>query len=133
MEDKRAEIGITDFDTPLSASYVTIAWIDYKSSLPIIVSRHSGPITTIDTWPTTVKITMDKTKKIGEGRYGRVFHGKFNGKPVAVKRVEIPDKDREKQALLRLKHRNVVKLLYTENDIDFRFKKTSLNSMMVTQ
>lgn len=68
------------------------------------------------------KIKVDKNKRIGKGGFGDVFEGKFEGQQVAVKRViniDLAD-DRESEALQRLKHLNVVELLYVEHGEDFK-------------
>lgn len=67
--------------------------------------------------------TVDLDNKLGEGRYGIVFQGIWNRKPVAVKRIQllhIASNQQEEAALQRLDHPNVIKLFDAENDLNFR-------------
>lgn len=59
---------------------------------------------------------------LGRGQYGIVYQGIFRGKPVAVKRVQLIDVENSKieEDLKNLNHPNVLKLLHSESDIDFR-------------
>ena len=68
------------------------------------------------------KITFDRTNPpLGEGGYGSVFLGKFNGKEVAVKKVErFKVVENEELALKQLDHPNIIKLLHSESDKDFK-------------
>ena len=67
------------------------------------------------------KIKLDRSKRLGEGRYGSVFLGRFNGKEVAVKRLDKDiDVKNEELALKQLDHPNVIKLLHSESDNDFK-------------
>jgi serine/threonine protein kinase len=68
------------------------------------------------------KVKLDRSKPpLGEGGYGSVFHGKFNGKKVAVKRVELLKVvENEELALKQLDHPNIIKLLHSESDNDFK-------------
>ena len=67
---------------------------------------------------------FDCKKILGKGEFSTVFEGVWKGTPVAVKRVRqiyIKErKNREDYILRYLDHPNVVKLLRTENDTDFR-------------
>lgn len=79
----------------------------------------SGSLLTVE------KITFYKAKKIGSGAFSDVYDGTFEGQPVAVKRVFKIERnslvtDREAEALKKLKHPNVVKLLYVVQDDDFK-------------
>ena len=82
-----------------------------------------------------LRISYDKNKLIGEGRYGRVFKGELVGENgtkvrVAVKRIQREyssklskkSEDRELDHQLKLgKHPNVVQLLHWEDQgEDFR-------------
>ena len=68
------------------------------------------------------KITLDRSKRLGEGRYGSVFLGRFNGKEVAVKRVQLHNvNENEEKALQQLDHPNIVKLFYSESDENFKY------------
>jgi hypothetical protein len=51
-----------------------------------------------------------------------VFKGKYGigGPDVAVKRIQLIECVREEEALMHLNHPNIVKILGTENDEDFR-------------
>ncbi|KZS03136.1 Uncharacterized protein APZ42_034213 [Daphnia magna] len=56
-----------------------------------------------------------------EGGFGQVLKGKFGGCEVAVKQVELHRvKKREEDAMLKLEHPNLVKLLHCESDDDYR-------------
>ncbi|XP_059351757.1 RGS domain-containing serine/threonine-protein kinase A-like [Daphnia carinata] len=67
-----------------------------------------------------MKIWFDRQQPIGEGGFGMVNKGKFGGREVAVKRVEMRHVDkREEDAMLKLDHPNIVKLLHYETDNDF--------------
>jgi len=68
------------------------------------------------------KITYDRTRLLGKGGYGAVFVGTFNGKEVAVKRIEHHNRcdDKEEKALRMFDHPNVIKLFETEDNEDFR-------------
>ncbi|XP_057373159.2 triple functional domain protein-like [Daphnia carinata] len=69
-----------------------------------------------------MKIWFDRQKPIGEGGFGVVYKGKFGGREVAVKRVEMRHVDkREEDAMLKLDHPNIVKLLHYETDNDFMY------------
>ena len=61
----------------------------------------------------TVKI--DKNSVLGKGSYGKVYEGKYEGVPVAVKQIKkTSDKyliDREIKEHIKLEHDNVLKLL----------------------
>ncbi len=68
------------------------------------------------------KITYDRSRRIGKGGFAIVFHGMFNGFPVAVKRIEHERRcdDKEERALEMLNHLNIVKLYTFEETNDFR-------------
>ncbi|KZS05373.1 Uncharacterized protein APZ42_031458, partial [Daphnia magna] len=69
-----------------------------------------------------MKIWFDHDALLGLGAFGLVFKGKFGGREVAVKRVELHHVDkREEDAMLKLKHPNIVKLLHIEKDNDFMY------------
>ncbi|XP_045031952.1 uncharacterized protein LOC116935328 isoform X2 [Daphnia magna] len=68
-----------------------------------------------------MKIWFDRKFPLGEGGFGQVLKGKFGGCEVAVKRVELHRvKKREEDAMLKLEHPNLVKLLHCESDDDYR-------------
>ncbi|KAK4011301.1 hypothetical protein OUZ56_020417 [Daphnia magna] len=69
-----------------------------------------------------MKIFFDRDALLGLGGFGLVFKGKFGGREVAVKRVELRHVDkREEDAMLKLEHPNIVKLLHYEKDNDFMY------------
>ncbi|KAK4012741.1 hypothetical protein OUZ56_024977 [Daphnia magna] len=69
-----------------------------------------------------MKIWFDRDALLGEGFFGTVFKGKFGGREVAVKRVELRHVDkREEEAMLKLEHPNIIKLLHCEKDNDFMY------------
>ncbi|XP_045028757.1 ankyrin repeat and protein kinase domain-containing protein 1 isoform X1 [Daphnia magna] len=69
-----------------------------------------------------MKIFFDRDALLGRGGFAAVFKGKFGGREVAVKRVELHKVDeREEEAMLKLKHPNIVKLLHCEKDNHFMY------------
>jgi len=74
-----------------------------------------------------VGFEYDRNLVLGKGGFGAVFRGHFNGEDVAVKRI-LEDSSlktscgdsREEMAMLSLNHPNVVKLLHSESDDNFR-------------
>ena len=71
---------------------------------------------------------LSQNKILGQGGYGTVFEGVWCDKPAAIKRIElinISGEDegknrREEEALQKLDHPNVIKLLHVERDSTFR-------------
>ena len=66
---------------------------------------------------------LDQNKILGKGRYGTVFQFKWNEKLVALKRIELSDivgNQEEEEALQKLVHPNVIKLLHVESDTAYR-------------
>lgn len=60
---------------------------------------------------------------LGRGKYATVFEGTLDGKKVAVKRAQLIDVENnpiEEETLKKLDHPNVIKLLYSVSDDDFR-------------
>jgi hypothetical protein len=68
------------------------------------------------------KIQIDSPSvPLGEGGFGLVFLGRFNGRQVAVKKVEMHKvNNNEEKVLTQLSHPNVVKLLHSESDDSFK-------------
>ncbi|KAK4004971.1 hypothetical protein OUZ56_006697 [Daphnia magna] len=72
---------------------------------------------------------FDKEKVLGRGFSAQVFLGTFNGKDVAVKRIEKSvglnlDKaaqELEEKTMKNLDHPNVLKLLHVQDDNDFKY------------
>jgi serine/threonine protein kinase len=70
----------------------------------------------------TAKV-LGQNKILGEGRYGIVFEDVWRDKPVAIKRIQqlhISSNQREEEALKKLDHPNVIKLLHIDSHADFR-------------
>jgi predicted Ser/Thr protein kinase len=70
---------------------------------------------------------MKKENKLGEGGYGAVYPGTFEGNAVAVK-VPLddaikPEQKREMEEHLRLDHENVLKLLHVDETLDKTYYK----------
>ena len=66
---------------------------------------------------------LDKNKNLGKGKYGTVYEDVWREKPVAIKRILLSDvtsNEREEEALQKLDHPNVIKLLHVESDSKFR-------------
>ncbi|KZS20800.1 Uncharacterized protein APZ42_012508 [Daphnia magna] len=69
-----------------------------------------------------MKIWFDRGAVLGQGGYGTVFKGKFGGRDVAVKRIQLHHVDqREEDAMLKLDHPNIVKLFHCESDDNFMY------------
>ncbi|KZR97050.1 Uncharacterized protein APZ42_008288, partial [Daphnia magna] len=69
-----------------------------------------------------MNIWFDRDAILGQGGFGTVSQGKFGGREVAVKRVELRHVDkREEDAMLKLEHPNIVQLLHFEKDNDFMY------------
>ncbi|XP_045028596.1 calcium/calmodulin-dependent protein kinase type II subunit gamma-like [Daphnia magna] len=68
-----------------------------------------------------MEIWIDREAFLGQGGFGHVLKGKYGGREVAVKRVELRFVNKnEEEALRALDHPNVVKLLHCDSDEDFR-------------
>jgi serine/threonine protein kinase len=66
-------------------------------------------------------LRFDRSKILGKGGFATVFEGVWNGRAVAVKRVLLKNtKFHGEDALVRLDHPNVIKMLHEERDEDFR-------------
>jgi serine/threonine-protein kinase/endoribonuclease IRE1 len=68
-------------------------------------------------------IDLSLNKILGEGGYGTVYEGVWRKKPVAIKRIHLLDIasiEREEEALRKLDHPNVIRLLHVQNDSTFR-------------
>ena len=70
-----------------------------------------------------MQIEYDREVPLGQGGYGSIFPGKYNGRQVAVKRVQLHlvSDIEEIDALQRLDHPNIVKLFYSESDENFKY------------
>lgn len=67
------------------------------------------------------EIEFNRKVVLGEGGFGSVYLGNFEGREVAVKRVQLRFANkREEDALRELDHPNVIKLFHCKNDDDFR-------------
>ncbi len=68
------------------------------------------------------KIELNNKVRLGEGGYGSVFPGTFQGRAVAVKRVQLIDAsdDNEKSILMQLDHPNIVKCFHYDTDDNFK-------------
>ncbi len=74
---------------------------------------------------TIKRIEYDRSCVLGKGGFAIVFRGTFDGKIVAVKRIQqdmlAKDNQREEEALRRLNHLNIINLLFVEDDEDFKY------------
>ena len=75
--------------------------------------------------PFSGEIKFERENVLGASN-SSVYRGTFDGKTVAVKRIErrypsSPIEDREIKAQIHLNHRNVVKMIAAEQDVDFRY------------
>ena len=68
------------------------------------------------------EIKFDREIRLGEGGYGAVFPGTFQGNKVAVKRVQLIDatNENEENILQKLNHPNIVKLFHIDRDDNFK-------------
>jgi hypothetical protein len=59
---------------------------------------------------------------LGQGRYGEVYSGSYQEKNVAIKKVPLKylPEDREKIAMINLKHQNLLRLLHVADDPVYR-------------
>ena len=69
-----------------------------------------------------MEIQFDDKVRLGEGAYGSVFPGTFQGNNVAVKRVLVINatNENEENIMQQLNHPNIVKLLYFCSDNTFK-------------
>lgn len=68
-----------------------------------------------------MEIQFDREVLLGKGGYGAVFLGTFQGRKVAVKRVElIRASANEEENLKQIHHPNIVKLFHVECTDDFK-------------
>ncbi|KAI9561285.1 hypothetical protein GHT06_012241 [Daphnia sinensis] len=66
-------------------------------------------------------IWIDRKAPLGCAGFGQLFKGKYGGREVAIKRVQLHHvNERGEEAMRQLDHPNVVKLLRCESDEDFR-------------
>lgn len=72
--------------------------------------------------PSDLNFSFYQSDILGQGKFGTVFSGKYNGRDVAVKRIELTriNKKSREAALLDLHHDNVVKLFCVRDNKDFR-------------
>ncbi|XP_057374368.1 serine/threonine-protein kinase/endoribonuclease IRE1-like [Daphnia carinata] len=68
------------------------------------------------------KITLKRNAALGEGAYGSVFRGEFEGRQVAVKRILLNKfNENEEESLRKLDHPNIIKLFHSESDNEFSY------------
>jgi serine/threonine protein kinase len=68
-----------------------------------------------------MEIEFNRQVRLGRGGFGSVFPGTFQGRKVAIKRVELVNAtDNEEEALKQLDHPNIVKLFHVECTDDFK-------------
>jgi serine/threonine protein kinase len=68
-----------------------------------------------------MEIQLNREVLLGQGGFGAVFLGTFQGREVAVKRVElIRASANEEENLKQIDHPNIVKLLHVECTDDFK-------------
>jgi serine/threonine protein kinase len=66
-------------------------------------------------------MNYDKDDVLGSGFFGTVFRGTFSGDHVAIKRVQLVHLDiREEEAMSKLSHPNVIRLLDTREEGEFK-------------
>ena len=67
---------------------------------------------------------IDKEKLLGNGSFGIVYEGSFDGNPVAVKKILLDKVGREVDLHKELNHENVLKLLHVDveqDNLDFKY------------
>lgn len=80
------------------------------------------------TTPEEKNWSHDSSQVLGRGTSGIVFRGQFNGKGVAVKRIDklefiktpVADQNREEKAMTKLDHPNILKLFHVACDDHFK-------------
>lgn len=81
-----------------------------------------------------MEIKFDSQVRLGRGDFGSVFPGTFEGREVAIRRIELIDaSDNEEEALKQLDHPNIIKLFHVERNIDFKYdiKNSIIKLLMV--
>jgi serine/threonine protein kinase len=69
-----------------------------------------------------MEIEFNRQVRLGRGGFGSVFPGTFQGREVAIKRVELINAtDNEEEALKQLDHPNVIKLFHVDCNKDFKY------------
>ncbi len=64
---------------------------------------------------------FDLKNKLGEGGYGIVCKGSWDGKTVAIKQIKLDQCcKQEEEAMKKLEHPNVVKFFHAESEENFR-------------
>lgn len=69
-----------------------------------------------------MEIKLNREVLLGDGGFGAVFSGIFQGRQVAVKRVLLTDAsdNNEENILMQLDHRNIVNCFHYETDDNFK-------------
>jgi serine/threonine protein kinase len=68
-----------------------------------------------------MEIKLDNQVRLGRGDFGSVFSGTFQGRKVAIRRIELIDaSDNEVEALQQLDHPNIIKFIHVECNNDFK-------------
>ncbi|XP_059352655.1 serine/threonine-protein kinase/endoribonuclease IRE1-like [Daphnia carinata] len=68
------------------------------------------------------KISIDPDVVLGIGEFGSYIKGKFDGREIAVKKVPLQDHSfNQEEAMLKLEHPNILKLLHCYSDEHFRY------------
>jgi hypothetical protein len=85
---------------------------DFRPKLPQVVDQLE-----------VLSVICDENHRLGSGGQGIVFKGKFRGNDVAIKRIIREDlsHSREANALNQLNHQNVLKLLRSHDQGNFRY------------
>lgn len=75
---------------------------------------------------------INRKKVLGRGAFATVFAVEWNGRNVAVKRIQLHDllTDREEETMRHLNHPNVIKLLAVEEDNDFKYLQHSVSFIL---
>ncbi len=70
-------------------------------------------------------LTIYRDKIIGDGRYGIVFEGTWEGRKVAVKRIlkiYAENNTKEEDALRKCHHPNIIELFHVDSESNIDFK-----------
>lgn len=69
-----------------------------------------------------IQIDPQQTKELGRGSFGVVYEYFFDGRLVAVKKIQLIDyeNDREESAMSQLNHPNVLDFIAEQQDRDYK-------------
>jgi serine/threonine protein kinase len=96
-------------------------YVGEESLLPIIVEQNEKELKTRTT--NFGELQFDRRNVLGQGGYGIVYAGTFEGKKVAVRRIQLmdsnPTNNREVLNQQLLNHPNIMQFIHFEKDDDY--------------